>query len=59
MDQIMANVTDLNVKLGDEVVLIGQQGAAHQTADDLANVWGTIAYDVVTGIMARVPRVYI
>jgi alanine racemase len=59
MDQIMANVTEAGgVKVGDEVVLIGRQGEAQITADDLARWWGTINYDVVSGIMARVPRVY-
>jgi alanine racemase len=59
MDQIMANVSGLTVKTGDEVVIIGEQGAARQTADDVAKFWGTINYDVTSGIMARVPRVYV
>jgi Alr-MurF fusion protein len=59
MDQIMANVSDVpGVKIGDEVVLVGKQGNASITADEVAARWGTINYDVVTGIMARVPRVY-
>jgi len=59
MDQIMANVDAVNeVKVGDEVVLIGRQGEAAITADEAAAWWGTINYDVVSGIMARVPRVY-
>jgi alanine racemase len=60
MDQIMANVTGIGeVKMGDEVVLIGRQGGARLTADDAAAWWGTINYDVTSGIMARVPRVYV
>ncbi|MBI3240871.1 MAG: alanine racemase [Chloroflexi bacterium] len=59
MDQIMVNVTDVGeVKRGDEVVLIGGQGRARLSADDAATWWGTINYDVTSGIMARVPRVY-
>jgi alanine racemase len=59
MDQIMANVSECGeVKIGDEVVLIGKQGGAQITADDAAGWWGTINYDVVTGISARVARVY-
>ncbi len=59
MDQIMANVSGVEgVKMGDEVVLIGGQGGARLTADDAAAWWGTINYDVTSGIMARVPRVY-
>jgi alanine racemase len=60
MDQIMADVTEAGeVKMGDEVVLIGGQGGARLTADDAAAWWGTINYDVTSGIMARVPRVYV
>ncbi len=56
----MANVTGIGeVKMGDEVVLIGRQGGARLTADDAAAWWGTINYDVTSGIMARVPRVYV
>ncbi len=59
MDQIMANVSEVrNVKMGDDVVLIGNQGRAQIAADDAAAWWGTINYDVTSGIMARVPRVY-
>jgi alanine racemase len=59
MDQIMANVTNLpNVRLGDEVVLVGKQGDVVNSADTVATRWGTINYDVVTGLMARVPRIY-
>jgi alanine racemase len=59
MDQIMANVSGAgNVQIGDEVVLIGEQGRARITASEAAERWGTINYDVVTGISARVARVY-
>jgi alanine racemase len=40
-------------------VIIGKQGEAAITADDVANRWGTINYDVTSGIMARVPRIYL
>lgn len=60
MDQMMANVSEVDdVKMGDEVVLIGKQGGAQITAEDAAAWWGTINYDVTSGIMARVPRVYV
>jgi len=59
MDQVIVGVNNVpGVKVGDEVVLLGQQGAERITADDLARRWGTINYDVVSGIMARVERVY-
>jgi alanine racemase len=45
--------------VGDEAVLIGEQGSERITADDWAAKLGTIAYEVVCGIGPRVPRVYV
>lgn len=45
-----------NVKPGDEVVLIGQQGKEKITADELAEKIGTINYEVVTRINPLIPR---
>jgi alanine racemase len=57
MDQIIVSVSHIpNVRAGDEVVLIGQQGAAQITADEVARQWGTINYEVTSGLMARVAR---
>ena len=59
MDLVMLDVTDVaEAREGDEVVLIGRQGAVAQTADDLARAGGTISYEIVTGIRRRVPRRY-
>ena len=59
MDMSLLDVTALrgHVGLGDEVVLIGRQGAEEVTADDLATTLETINYEVVTAIAHRVPRV--
>ena len=58
MDLCMVDVTDLPaVEVGDEVVLIGRQGAETQDAHQLAALQSTIAYDVLCAIGARVPRV--
>jgi alanine racemase len=58
MDQTMIDVTDIaGVRQGDEVVLIGQQGQQRITAEDVAERLGTINYEVVSEILARVPRV--
>lgn len=46
------------VKEGDEVVLLGRQGADEVTADELAAWAGTINYEVLCAIGARVPRCY-
>ena len=61
MDQSLIDVSALRgrVNVGDEVVIIGRQGAAQLTADELAATLGTINYEIVTGIGARVPRIAI
>lgn len=58
MDMIMIDVTRLkNVKIGDFVVLIGTQGNETITAEEMAQKIGSISYEVVCGINARVPRI--
>lgn len=60
MDQIMVDCgPDGEVSVGDEVVLIGEQGGDRLTAWDWARVLGTIGYEVLTGIGPRVTRVYL
>lgn len=59
MDQMMVDVSNvLEVKIGDEVVLIGQSQEEVITADDMAHTIGTIGYEVVCNISKRVPRIY-
>jgi alanine racemase len=58
MDQTMIDVTDIDgVRQGDEVVLIGEQGSDRITVAEVAERLGTINYEVVSEILARVPRV--
>lgn len=58
MDQCMFDVTDVEgVAEGDEVVLFGRPEDG-VTADDLAEIMGTINYEVVCSIGSRVPRIY-
>jgi len=58
MDQSAINVTHIpNVRQGDEVVLIGQQGDEEITAEEVAAHLGTINYEVVSELLARIPRV--
>lgn len=57
MDQCMIDVTAIpDVKVGDEAVLIGRQGTEEIRADDIASLLGTINYEVVTRLSARLPR---
>jgi alanine racemase len=58
MDMTLVDVGDERVEIGDEVVLIGSQGKEKVSADDIADIMGTISYEVVCGIGKRVPRIY-
>ncbi len=58
MDHLMVDCgPDATVARGDEVVLIGRQGDQEIGADEWAARLGTISYEVLTGVGARVPRV--
>lgn len=59
MDQILVNCGNDEVSIGDEAVLIGEQGPECITANDWANRMGTIGYEIVCAISARMPRNYI
>jgi alanine racemase len=60
MDLTMLDVGDVkNVRAADEVVVFGQQGNEILTVDEMAAELNTINYEIVTGISARVPRVYL
>ena len=59
MDQVMINCESDDVQIGDEAVLIGQQGEIQITVNDWARQLGTIGYEIVCGISARVPRNYL
>jgi alanine racemase len=58
MDQTMINVSNIDgARQGDEVVLIGRQGNQEITVEEVASQLGTIGYEVISEILARVPRV--
>jgi len=58
MDQTVLDVTEIaDVAPGDEVVLIGKQGEQSISAFDHARAAGTIPWEILTRIAARVPRV--
>ncbi len=59
MDMTMVDVTDIpGVTIGDEVVFIGRQGGDRITAEEVAEICGTISYEVFCHINQRVSRVY-
>ncbi|ONN27292.1 alanine racemase [Thermosipho affectus] len=57
MDQFVVEVDD-DVKIGDEVVLIGMQGKEKISAEEIAEKVGTINYEVTCRISSRVPKIY-
>ena len=50
---------DLPLRIGDEAVLIGQQGESEITVNQVAETAGTISYEILTGIGKRIPRIYV
>jgi len=60
MDMVVLDVGEIpDVRVGDEVVLIGRQGDEFLGADEMAEAIGTINYEVLTSITPRIPRVYL
>ena len=59
MDQFMVDVTDIpDVKMGDEVTLLGTDGSQTITADQIGDLSGRFSYEFICDISKRVPRIY-
>jgi alanine racemase len=58
MDQLMVDVQDQEVRVGDEVVLIGRQGGQEIPLMELAGLCDTIPYEILCLFNGRIPRVY-
>ena len=58
MDMIMLDVTGFGVQTGDEVVLIGRQGDDEVSAREVAGTVGTIPWEIVCRLGARIARSY-
>jgi alanine racemase len=60
MDQIVVDVSMLpEVRLGDEVTLVGRDGAERIDVDDLASQAGTISWEILSGIGRRVEHFHV
>ena len=59
MDQLIVDCGDDQMRVGEEVVLIGSQGDETIGADALGRLFGTIGYEIVSRIGERVPRRYV
>lgn len=58
MDQVVVEVADDPVRIGDEVLVFGPGDSGEPTAEEWAASCGTIGYEIVARIGARVPRAY-
>jgi len=54
MDMLMVDVTNIDAKVGDEVIIFGE----NLRITELAKAWDTIAYEVMTSISQRVKRIF-
>lgn len=60
MDQCMVDVTDVpDVKVGDEVIVMGSDGTNTVSADYIAKATGTINYEIACAFGQRLPKVYV
>jgi alanine racemase len=59
MDMTLLDVTDAGAELGEEVVLLGRQGAEEITARELAAHAGTISWEILCHLGLRLPRRYV
>ena len=60
MDQFMVDLSQVeNPQIGDEAIIYGDGTDGAMTAEDVANVRGTISYEVLTNLSKRLPRIYI
>ena len=59
MDWTTIDVTDLaDVKIGDQVTIIGSDNVCEIKAEDIARELSTISYEITCGISQRVPRIF-
>ena len=63
MDQLMVDITDINstekISVGDDATLIGGPIGGDVSADNLANLMGTINYEIICMLKDRIPRICI
>ena len=58
MNQCVVDAADLPIEAGDEVVLFGPGDHGEPTAQEWADLLGTLSYDIVTRFTAKIPRSY-
>ena len=58
MNQCVVDAGALPIQAGDEVVLFGPGDRGEPTAQEWADLLGTLSYDIVTRFTAKIPRSY-
>mgnify|MGYP003282023018 CR=1 FL=1 len=56
---VLFEINTIDLKAGDEVILLGEEQGASITADEMAAMLKTIQHEVVCGIAPRVPKFYL
>lgn len=60
MDQLMIDVSDFeDIEVGEVVTLLGREKDAAISADDWANIIGTISWEILCGFKHRLPRIHL
>lgn len=59
MDQTMIRIDEGTARVGDEIVLYGQQGSEEVSLDEAAEILGTINYEIPCMLNVRIPRIYL
>ena len=60
MNMLMAEVTHIkNIKVGDRVILIGEEGNEKITPDELADLAGSINYEIISRLNPLIPRLVV
>jgi len=60
MDQFMVDLSQVdNPQIGDEAIIYGDSTDGAMTAEDVADMRGTISYEVLTNLSKRLPRIYV
>ncbi len=59
MDQMVVDVTDIGVHMGEDVLIFGRDRYGKMSADVVAEMANTINYEIVSAITSRIPRIYI
>jgi alanine racemase len=59
MDQCMVDIGQDEAYVGDEVTLIGRDGAGEVALGEMAELCDTIPYEILCGFNDRLPRIYL